>query len=333
MNKVLRILIPTIAAIFCVRQIKDMVAEKAAFDRHEALVAEANACLESGEWNGAEKNIRLLLRETPDDKNLQLHLAGILFEQERYEECIGFVDSLGHADGEFDFLRKKSKALLQEMETLQLEKSTHFRLEFEGKPARSDIMEALSVLEVAYDSLCRLFEFYPENKMHLVLYQSAEYQGIGPRPDWVGAVYDGKLRVPVSVMRYREIYRPMLFHELTHAFVRAMTRAKVPLWINEGIAQVIDGSRRDLPRPQGPVPSITALTDPFVNENRTAEAVKLYWYSERMVQALLRRNGDFVHFRTFVQNLYKLGAEQSLLQFYSVTAKQLLEEVRLDEVR
>lgn len=325
---IVRIAAALLVAALGVHTFKKMAAEKEAFDVHEKRIAETNECFEAADWLCVEKNVRALLLETPNDKNLHLHLAGALFEQERYEDCIKFVDSLGYADKDFEFLQKKSKALLQEMESLQLERSMHFRLEFEGQPSRADVMEALAVLEVAYDSLCRLFEFYPENKMSLVLYQSAAYQGIGPRPDWVGAVFDGKLRVPVNVMQYREVYRPMLFHELTHAFVRSMTRAKVPLWINEGVAQVVDASRSEMTRPEGGAPTLESLTEPFVNEKSTANATRLYWYSEKMVRGLLKRNGDFTHFRKFVQSIRKEGADQALKNFYSVTAEQLLNEIR-----
>ena len=272
--------------------------------------------------------MRTLLKETPDDQNLQLHLAGILFEQERYEDCIAYVQSRNFKHEDLDFLKQKSESLMREMAELQLERSMHFRVEFEGRPSRSDVMEALSVLEVAYDSLCHLFDFHPENKMHLVLYESSQYQGIGPRPEWVGAVFDGKLRIPVNVMAYREIYRPMFFHELTHAFVRAMTRHHVPLWVNEGIAQVIDASRTGMARPEGGTPSIEALTTPFVNENNTSAAVKLYWYSQAMVERLLARNASLVHFRDYIQNMRQLGDEEALQKFYGVTTQQLLDEVR-----
>lgn len=310
------------------RVIKEKSAEREAFEKHESLIVETNECLESGDWNCAERNVRLLLQESPDDKNLHLHLAGVLFEQERYEDCVGYIAGLGYSNKDLDYLTEKSRLLIREMATLELERSAHFRLEFDGRPARNDVLEALSVLEVAYDSLCRLFEFNPENKMSLVLHEAADYQGVGPRPEWVGAVFDGKLRVPVNMMQYPDVYRPMLFHELTHGFVRAMTRSKVPLWINEGIAQVVDGSRAGMQRPEGGVPSLNALTEPFVNENSTDNAVRLYWYSERMVRGLLNRNNDFVHFRKFVQSIRNLGAEQALKEFYSVTAEQLLDEVR-----
>ena len=184
------------------------------------------------------------------------------------------------------------------------------------------------MLEVAYDSLCTLFDFRPENKLSLVLYRSQEYQGVGPRPDWVAAIFDGKLRVPVEMMHYREIYRPVLFHELTHSFVRAMTRAKIPLWMNEGIAQVVDGSKTGNPRPAGGVPSKTALTDPFVKEPNADVAIRLYWYSQKMVERLLVRNGNFAHFRAFIQGLRELEPDDALQKFYGVSTDQLIEEVK-----
>lgn len=307
------------------------------FESRETLVREASECLDAGEWKCAEKNVRLLLQESPQDTNLQLHLAGILFEQERYEECIAYVDSLGHAEKDFKYLKDKSETLLKEMAELGIEKSMHFRVEFEGRPLQSDVMEALAVLEVAYDSLSRLFDFELENKIHVVLHETEEYQGVGPRPDWVGAVFDGKLRVPVKAMQYQEVYRPVLFHELTHAFVRAMTRAKVPLWLNEGIAQVIDASRNDEPKPAGERPSLKALTEPFVNQKNKEVAVKLYWYSQKMVEALLYRNGavygseeatvEIKKLCACIQDLRLLETDEALQKHFGLTASQLLERV------
>ena len=328
MKNLISIVIGIIVLLVGARWYMQQSAAKEAFDKHEALIAETNECLDMAEWNCAEKNVRALLKESPDDQNLQLHLAGILYEQERYEECIAYIQSRNFTNADFDFLKQKSESLIREMQELQLERSMHFRVEFEGRPARKDIMEALAVLEVAYDSLCHLFDFRPENKMHLVLYESSQYQGVGPRPEWVGAVFDGKLRIPVNVMAYREIYRPMFFHELTHAFVRAMTRYHVPLWVNEGIAQVIDASRTGMQRPEGGAPSIEALTTPFVNENNTGTAVKLYWYSQAMVERLLARNSSLIHFRDFIQNMRSLGDDKALQKYYGVTVQQLLDEVK-----
>lgn len=328
MKNLVYIIIGVIVLLIGVRWYMQQSAAKEAFDKHEALIAETNECLEMAEWNCAERNVRALLKETPDDQNLQLHLAGILYEQERYEDCIAYVKSRNFSNADLEFLLKKCESLVREMATLGIERSMHFRVEFEGMLARKDIMEALAVLEVAYDSLCHLFDFHPENKMHLVLYRSSQYQGLGPRPEWVGAVFDGKLRIPVNVMNRPEIYRPMFFHELTHAFVRAMARSKVPLWVNEGIAQVVDASRTGMARPEGGAPSIEALMTPFVNEQNTSNATRLYWYSQRMVEQLLQRNPSFVHFREYMQSLRKQDGDEALQKFYGVTTKQLLDEAK-----
>lgn len=303
-------------------------AENRLIEQTNAVVTEVTECFESGDWKCVERGVRELLQATPHDTNLQMHLAGALFEQERYDECIAHIDSLGYTNEDLEMWKKRSVLLKKEMSELGIERSMHFRVEFEGRPSKADVMEALAVLEVAYDSLCTLFDFRPENKLSLVLYRSPEYQGVGPRPDWVAAIFDGKLRVPVEMMHYREIYRPVLFHELTHSFVRAMTRAKIPLWVNEGIAQVVDGSRTGNPRPAGGVPSKTALTEPFVKEPSTDVAIRLYWYSQKMVERLLARNGSFVHFREFVQALRELEPDDALQKFYGVGTDQLIEEVK-----
>ena len=304
----------------------------AEIEKHEALINETNDCLASGDWKCAEQNVRELLKAEPNDSNLQMHMAGIFFEQERYRECTQYIESLNFRNEELNYLVEKSNLLEKEMESLGVEKSMHFRLEFDGHPSKKDVMEALAVLEVAYDSISNLFGFMPENKIGVVLYEAKNYQGVGERPDWVAAVFDGKLRVPVNMMAYREVYRPVLFHELTHAFVRAMTRAQVPLWMNEGIAQVIGASKREMERPSGGAPSLKSLTEPFVNESNTATAIKLYWYSLRMVENMLSRGGGGVDaFRKFancLQDLRKLKTDEALQKYFGTTSKELLESVQ-----
>ena len=302
----------------------------AELEKREALINETNDCLSTGDWNCAERNVRELLKSEPNDTNLQMHMAGIFFEQERYKECVQYIESLNYKNKDLDYLVEKSNLLEKEMENLGVEKSMHFRLEFDGHPSKKDVMEALAVLEVAFDSISSLFDYMPANKIGVVLYEAEDHQGVGERPDWVAAVFDGKLRVPVNMMAYREVYRPVLFHELTHVFVRAMTRAQVPLWMNEGIAQVIGASKKKVERPRGGAPSLKSLTEPFVNESNTDAAIKLYWYSLRMVENMLARGGEdaFRKFAKCLQDLRKLGTDEALQKYFGTTSKELLESVR-----
>jgi hypothetical protein len=59
----------------------------------------------------------------------------------------------------------------------------------------------------------------------------------------VGALNDGKIRVPVSGLSSMtpELAR-VLRHELTHSFVRQITVGRCPTWFNEGLAQLMEGA-------------------------------------------------------------------------------------------
>ena len=328
LKKVFLIFLCVMGFFFYGQKIRKHFLEDEKVELHNQLVLEMQECLDAKQWKCAEKNVRELLQENPQDENLQLHLAGILFEQERYRVCQKYIQTLHFKHSDLDFLMEKSAQLMREMENLGIENSGHFRLEFEGNPSREDVMEALSVLEVAYDSLGGLFHFYPEDKLTIVLYKSTEYQGIDPRPNWVGAVFDGELRIPVGMMQVRTVYRPVLFHELTHAFVRAMTRAAVPLWMNEGIAQIIDGSQTDKNRPAGNPPTLSELTESFLKQENRQKAEILYWYSEKMVQEMLKNSANpFLDFRDCLKDLKNFGLDQSLKKYFKTSAEELFETI------
>ena len=326
MKKILGVIAFVILMIAAFHVAHEFIQKKKEVDAFNLHIDEFNACSESKHWSCAESHLKFLLKELPNDTNLQIHYAGILFEEGRYEECISYIESRHFQVPDFDYFVQKSKLLIRERDELGIKDYGHFRLELEGYASSIEVQEALSVLEVAYDSIANLFQFYPEDRIHVVMYQTEDFQGIGPHPDWVGAVYDGKLRFPANLMRFREIYRPILFHELTHAFVHQMTRAKVPLWLNEGIAQIIDGSRTGLPRPNGPVPSLKDLTENFVQQNDRAAAERLYWYSQKMTEALLADAGEtrFVKLRDALMDMKKLGTDESLKRHFCKKQGDLL---------
>lgn len=326
MKKVLGLIVLGVLLIASLHVTRHFLQQKKEAETFNRYVDEFNACSEARHWKCAETHLDFLLKELPNDTNLQMHYAGILFEQGRYEECISYIESRTFRSADFDFLVEKSKLLIRERDELGIKDFGHFRLELDGYADPIEVQEALSVLEIAYDSLSNLFQFYPENTILVVMYQSKDFQGVGDHPDWVGAVYDGKLRFPANLMQYRELYRPILFHELTHAFVHQMTRAKVPLWLNEGIAQVIDGSRNGRPQPSGPVPSLEDLTESFTKHSDRATVERLYWYSQKMVETLLSDAGDdrFVKLRNVFVDLQKSSVDEALMRHFCKKQGDLL---------
>jgi hypothetical protein len=62
----------------------------------------------------------------------------------------------------------------------------------------------------------------------------------------VGALNDGRIRVPVQGLTGvdSELSR-ILRHELTHSFIQQKTHSRAPTWLQEGMAQWMEGKRSD----------------------------------------------------------------------------------------
>ena len=78
----------------------------------------------------------------------------------------------------------------------------------------------------------------------VILYQGRRYFAWMDTPDWVGGIFDGRIHVPLPPDGAEsESYRALLSHELAHAFITEMTRGLAPGWLQEGVAQYVEGRR------------------------------------------------------------------------------------------
>ncbi|PYT58246.1 MAG: hypothetical protein DMG35_18505 [Acidobacteria bacterium] len=96
--------------------------------------------------------------------------------------------------------------------------------------------------------------FTPPESIGVILYTQDAFSDITRAPSWVGALNDGRIRVPVQGLSgVDQELSHVLMHELTHSFVRQKTRGnclvaancgnRVPTWVNEGLAQWMAGDR------------------------------------------------------------------------------------------
>ncbi len=115
----------------------------------------------------------------------------------------------------------------------------------EVNPALAD--EVLDVLQAAYHDLGRELGYYPEGDIPVLLYAHEDFAAVTRSPAWAGAVYDGKIRVPLGgVAQMSPPLRELLRHEYAHALVRFVGKGRVPVWLNEGIAQLAEGREETL---------------------------------------------------------------------------------------
>ncbi len=120
--------------------------------------------------------------------------------------------------------------------------SSHFSLKYEGKQTSDTLRSQLvATLESEYDDLVRELGIAPRNSIAVVLYTEQSFFDVTQAPSWSGAVYDGKLRIPINGLSSvtPELAR-VLKHELAHSFISQLSGGRCPQWLNEGIAQAVE---------------------------------------------------------------------------------------------
>lgn len=125
--------------------------------------------------------------------------------------------------------------------------SRHFQLSYPGELSQSTRFKILSILEHAYTDIGRkLGGVYPPETVKVVLYSSAQFAEATQLDSHVGALFDGKIRVPVTDEQGTPLDEDDLSRRLTHEYVHVALRnlvgANVPWWLNEGLAETLSRS-------------------------------------------------------------------------------------------
>ncbi len=122
--------------------------------------------------------------------------------------------------------------------------SSHFVLHYQGSATPQLANDILRTLEEHYRELQADLHFTPPESIGVILYTQQAFRDITRATGWMGALNDGRIRVPVQGLdSVTEELSRVLKHELTHSFVRQMTLGRCPTWLQEGLAQWEEGRR------------------------------------------------------------------------------------------
>lgn len=122
--------------------------------------------------------------------------------------------------------------------------TTHFRLKYNGGAAPELARDVLKTLESEFDEISGTLNYVSPEPIGVILYTNQTFMDITRAPSWSGALNDGRIRVPVEGLTSMtdELAR-VLKHELTHSFVGQKTGGRCPVWLQEGLAQFMEGKR------------------------------------------------------------------------------------------
>jgi tetratricopeptide (TPR) repeat protein len=132
----------------------------------------------------------------------------------------------------------------QEEDNYRENESSHFTLRYSGAAEPDLAREMLRALETHFSTIESELNFTPPDPIGVILYTDRAFADITRAPGWVGALNDGRIRVPVQGLKTLtpELSR-ILEHELTHSFIQQKTLGRAPTWIQEGLAQWMEGKR------------------------------------------------------------------------------------------
>jgi tetratricopeptide (TPR) repeat protein len=211
----------------------------------EAQLALGSLYVRQGQYARAESLLSQAAIRNDDSPELNLLLGTAYYLQEKNDLARRALQrSL-----QFKF-RPEVALLLKKIEeegtaenSFKQASSLHFVIKYEGTERNQNLgQEILNSLEKSFGDLEAGLDYSPRESITVILYSDKVFRDITRTPDWVGAINDGKIRLPTKgLSQIDENLRRILKHELTHSFVRMKTGDSCPVWFNEGLAQYLAG--------------------------------------------------------------------------------------------
>lgn len=202
--------------------------------------------LKRSEFKESLEYLERARRVTPNDPEVSKLAGWAYYGLNKMDSAVAeWKKSLAiRPDAEVEAALKKAERDKAEEENYKENGSLHFTLRYSGAAEPALAREILHTLEAHYEEISSELNYTTPEAIGVILYTRETFSDITSAPGWVGALNDGRLRVPVQGLTNvtPELSR-VLKHELTHSFVEQMTHAKAPTWMQEGLAQFLEGKR------------------------------------------------------------------------------------------
>jgi tetratricopeptide (TPR) repeat protein len=204
------------------------------------------------------------LRLNPRYRGASEWLGELHYRAGRLKEAIEVYETaLKHAPGAIEIearlgeWRKEASLQSRFYET----RGAHFAVRFEGPGDEMLARRAVERLESEYWRIGQTLTAYPPNPITVVLYTQQQFRDITRMPPWTAAAYDGRIHVPMrGALEQTEELDRVLGHEFVHAVVVMLGGRNVPVWLNEGLATMLErGGAEESERVLAATPARPAL--------------------------------------------------------------------------
>lgn len=192
------------------------------------------------------------------------------------------------------------------------------------------------MLREVYRNICREFNYYPRNKIPVILYAvhdfNAQTEG---KHAGIRAIYDGRIRMPVFKRDNfnTKKYESLLTHEFVHAIVHQLGGGKVPLWFTEGLAHYYEKKIYDA---EGPMQLYCTdfneasflKQDSVKSDDSSDEDCDRYYAKARAIIKELSEGTRKYKLKMYMQYIKKgYSPEKALKSVYYMTYDELLKKM------
>jgi tetratricopeptide (TPR) repeat protein len=201
-------------------------------------------------------------------------------------------------DPEVQAALEKAQRDQAEEESYREGETAHFDLKYNGSAAPDLARGILRALEDDFRDLESQLDYTPPEQISVILYTQQAFADITRAPGWVGALNDGRLRIPVQgLTSVTPELAHVLKHELTHSFVGQKSHNRAPTWLQEGVAQYMEGRRSTSSASalvdagaQGLIPPLSAFEGPWMSLDGNSAAFAYAW-SLAIVESIVDSGG------------------------------------------
>jgi len=211
------------------------------------LLDSAYLRLRRSEYSAALELIERAKRQEPDSPDAAKLAGWAYYGLNQIDHCVAeWKRALALRPDDVDVQRGLAKATRDATEESGYREgeSSHFRLRYNGAAMPELAHAVLRTLDAEFDEISGTLNFTPPEPIGVILYTNQVFADITRVPSWVGALNDGRIRVPVDgLTSVTDELARVLKHELTHSFLTQKTHGRCPVWLQEGVAQFMEGKR------------------------------------------------------------------------------------------
>lgn len=302
------------------------------------LLNQAVAYYQKNDFEMARKTLRDVLKQ--DNLNPYAYeLLGDIYNNEQNLKEAKSNYEIAYNLQPSDNLKKKMETLGKEVKAdqkLSTYKEEHFIIKYHDQEKNIEGFELRELLRQTYRSISQDLGYYFNYQVVVLLLDEEEFKQITDAPHWAGGVYDGKIRMPLKSAGFKmQDLKALTAHEVTHAFIAAISARRAPAWVNEGLAQYEENKIRKIDavvfesavKTKTLLPLDQLMSQTMLMEEQDALRVNLFYQqSLRLTEYLIKRY-DMFHLKKLLSQ-YGEGknSDEAIRNVYQISIARLEKE-------